>query len=506
MSYAPLTEPDIPSGVARMNWSKSVAVVTLFLAAVTVLIVGAQPELEPPLIFSGSVPELVQVGENRPIEVDVATSPPADTIEIASVDGPATAVLSNTILRIEPEPEAEGTVTVGLNACIDGECVQEVITAEVFAENDPPLPGRDQITAGAAQQILQIPVLENDVDEEGHPLSIVSAEVVVGEGTVGIVENNTELLFTATPGSAGDWTLAYVVSDGQGGFAEGTVTVSDGDAPPEPRADQVTMSTGETIDIEVLENDLDDGGVDALIIADAWIEDVRDRSVLDVSVVGEQRIRLVAGAEDGVVEVAYAAQDERGRSTSGTLTVTIEPLPPQAIDDEIVVIAGQPTLIDVLANDTPADGIDPTTLAIVSSSSPAIGVDLSNGQILYSPALGESGNANLTYEICNASGQCDTANASIVVDSTVLGLGELQINSFAGPQFVPWAVLSSGQAPVPANAVVTTSTGGVELFNDDPVLTPEGALIISPIPDIRGRADITISVDGRTYEVTLIVS
>lgn len=511
MSYAPQSNSALAEDPTRLQWGRAVFVVAIFVIVLMILILTVQPaqSVAEPLTFDESLPSEVVVRENSPLEVDVSTEPAADTIDIQNVEGPATVVLNRTLLRIEPEPEAEGTVRVDIRACVDGDCVDRSITAEVIAENDPPLPGDDEAIAAANVATLLIPVLENDTDEEGHELAIVSAEVERGEGVVSVSPDNRELLFTPRPGVAGDWVLSYVVSDGEGGLAEGTVTIFDGDAAPEPRADEVTLLAGQNLEIEVLANDVDDGGVSALRVSDVWIEQAGGFSALEVSTVDDRRIQIVAGPEPGVVDVMYVAEDERGRSTLGVLTVTIETLAPTAIDDELTVVAGSSAVVDVLANDLPRDGLDPTTLTLVSSSSRSVGINLADFTIVYEPSASENEDVDVTYEICNGAGQCDTATLRLTVESaqpTVAGQGSIQLSGEVGVQVVPWQIVSGGDANFPANATTAISTQGVELFSVPPSIGVDGSLTLAPAAGASGAAVIAVDVDDRRYQITVSVT
>lgn len=509
MSYKSHPSPGHSDDPTRVHWASAVLVSAVFLLAATVILVTAQPQpnqVAAPLTFDESVPEDVDVGENRPVEIDVSTEPAADTIEIQSVEGPATVVLNNTLLRIEPEPEADGTVQVNLQACLDGECVDRTIIAEIIPENDPPLPGSDEATATATQRSLRIPVLDNDVDDEGHVLAIESAAVERGEGSVTVIADNTELLFTPAVGAAGDWELSYIVSDGEGGLAQGSVTVRDADLAPRPRADDVTVTAGQSLQVEVLENDVDDGGVAALRVSDAWIEQTGGFSAVEISVVDSRRIEIIAGTEPGTYEVLYVAEDQRGRSTTGVLNVTIESVAPTAVDDEFVVVAGSAASIDVLANDLPAGALDPTTLRLVSSNSDAVGISLSDYSIVYEPRPGESGNVELTYEICNGAGQCDTASLNLVVQASGFGQGRIQISGEIGQQVLPWQIVSGGATSFPANVPVSITSQGDSVFSAAPTIDATGALTITPVPGADGTAIIVVNVDGRTYQITVVVT
>ena len=65
---------------------------------------------------------------------------------------------------------------------------------------------------------MTIPVLANDTDANGDPLSVSA----VTNGTKGTVVNNgTSVTYTPNAGTSGTDTFTYTVADGRGGLATG---------------------------------------------------------------------------------------------------------------------------------------------------------------------------------------------------------------------------------------------------------------------------------------------
>ncbi|MBI5914897.1 MAG: T9SS type A sorting domain-containing protein [Bacteroidetes bacterium] len=86
-----------------------------------------------------------------------------------------------------------------------------------------------------------------------------------------------------------------------------------------------------------------------------------------------------------------------------------------AADDYATTLAGQSIEIDVLANDT-TNGTN-LVIANIPNVNNGTAVD-TNGhtKILFTPAAGFTGIANLNYTICDAQGSCDVATVSICVN------------------------------------------------------------------------------------------
>jgi hypothetical protein len=86
---------------------------------------------------------------------------------------------------------------------------------------------------------------------------------------------------------------------------------------------------------------------------------------------------------------------------------------PVAVDDTGVAVLGIPTSIDVLANDTDADGdLSPSTLSIVSQ--PGRGsATVANNQIVYQSVGFYLGSTTLVYRVCDSGGRCDNATVTV---------------------------------------------------------------------------------------------
>lgn len=86
-----------------------------------------------------------------------------------------------------------------------------------------PVPTNDNVTTAFNTPIVISP-LENDTGSA--PLTISSATVPTGSGTVVVQPGNTTLLYTPPVNTSGGYTISYGVMDAQGDTATGTVHVS----------------------------------------------------------------------------------------------------------------------------------------------------------------------------------------------------------------------------------------------------------------------------------------
>lgn len=113
-------------------------------------------------------------------------------------------------------------------------------------------------------------------------------------------------------------------------------------------------------------------------------------------------------------------------------TVLIDPTPtpvvhaPVANDDTFTGLLNSKYSIDVLANDTDADGnLDPSTLSIVSSSAPSaaatVKVDGGKIQVQVSATLARS--FTITYQVCDTTDLCAQAVVHVTTALSILNIG-----------------------------------------------------------------------------------
>jgi hypothetical protein len=91
--------------------------------------------------------------------------------------------------------------------------------------------------------------------------------------------------------------------------------------------------------------------------------------------------------------------------------------PPVVADDAATVSADGAVVINVLANDSDADGdLDPSTVRVTSGPSHGtVSIDPLTGAITYTPAAGFAGVDSFTYEVCDAAGLCAAGTVAVSV-------------------------------------------------------------------------------------------
>ena len=172
---------------------------------------------------------------------------------------------------------------------------------------------------------LQVDPRANDSDPDGEALTVTSAVVTSGAGTV--TTDGQVLAIGAAAGFVGPLVVTYAVSDPRGGQAQSTVTVDVITAPNRPPVagtDAVSVKVGRTYRIPVLANDSDpDGDRLTLVKVGKAKHGTARRS-------GSKVVYRAPKSWTGTTKVAYTVRDAAGATTRGTLTITVERRTPVA--------------------------------------------------------------------------------------------------------------------------------------------------------------------------------
>ncbi|PQO34778.1 tandem-95 repeat protein [Bremerella cremea] len=147
----------------------------------------------------------------------------------------------------------------------------------------------------------------------------------------------------------------------------------------------------------------------------------------------------------GTDSFTYKTNDGRLDSNVATVEITVSEVndPPIAVDDRATTTVNNAVVINVLDNDTDANG-DP--LQVSQTTQPSNGTVSVNrdGSVTYSPATGFSGNDSFSYTINDGKGGSDIATVSVVVEA-VNTPPVAQDDAYATSEDVPLVVsVSSG--------------------------------------------------------------
>jgi VCBS repeat-containing protein len=297
-----------------------------------------------------------------------------------------------------------------------------------MAEDDSAVTNEDNPVTVAAPGVLG-----NDSDSDADDTLTVTA--VDTSATVGSVtawnadgsftyDPNGQFEYLQTGDSATD-SFTYTVSDGRGGTDTATVTVTINgiNDPPVAANDGATTDEDSPVTIVapgVLANDSDPDVGDTLTVTSvntsgtagsvtAWNAD----GAFTYDPNGQFEYLQVGGSATD--SFAYTVSDGNDGTDTATVTITIDGVndPPVALDDSATTNENTPVTINVLNNDSDADG---DTLTVDSVTQGANGsVTYNATTVTYAPAVNSTGIDSFTYTISDGNGGTATATVTIAV-------------------------------------------------------------------------------------------
>ncbi|WP_250028212.1 Ig-like domain-containing protein [Paractinoplanes maris] len=315
-----------------------------------------------------------------------------------------------------------------------------------------------------------------------------------------VVEPDGTITYTPDLGWTGTDSFGYFVADGHGAGDSATVTVTTANAAPVAVSDSRSTPSGTRLDILVLDNDSDPNNnplhVDSISQPQAGAG--------TATLTGDVVSYTPAAGFTGTAAFSYVVQDSLGARTTGQITVVVGNAKPHAADDLATVAYRGSVTIDVLGNDTDANG---DTLTVASAGSPGHGTaTIAGGRIVYQAPAGFSGDATFTYVVTDGT-DTDTATVVVTVGNAVPTAADQSVHT-AGDTAVRIDVLRGSNDPNGDPLTVggfTSPAHGTLVHNADETLT------YTPDTGWSGTDTFDFTVgDGRggtaTKKVTVVVT
>jgi len=254
-------------------------------------------------------------------------------------------------------------------------------------------------------------VLSNDYDDDGDALTVSSVTAPLSGSAV--LNSDNTITYTPNADYNGSDSFSYTVSDGNGGSDTATVsiTVDAVNDAPVASGDSATTQEGTAVTIDVLANDSDVDG-DALSV-DAVTQPADGTVVINA----DHTLTYTPNSGfQGGDSFTYTISDGNGGSDSANVAIEVTATndAPVADDDLASTNEDNPVSIDVLANDSDADG-DVLTTSNVTAASHGVVVINSDNTITYTPNANFNGSDSFTYTVSDGNGGSDTATVSLTV-------------------------------------------------------------------------------------------
>ena len=371
---------------------------------VTVLPVNDAPE---------AVDDEAETPEDETVTVDVLandTDADGDRLRVETVSAAAhgTAAVAGGAVTYAPAANYHGadrfTYVVSDGR---GGTATATVDVTVLPVNDAPEAVDDEAET-PEDETVTVDVLANDTDADGDRLRVETVSAAA-HGTAAVAGGAVTYAPAANYHGADRFT--YVVSDGRGGTATATVdvTVLPVNDAPEAVDDEAETPEDETVTVDVLANDTDADG-DRL-----RVETVSAAAHGTAAVAGGAVTYAPAANYHGADRFTYVVSDGRGGTATATVDVTVLPVndAPEAVDDEAETPEDETVTVDVLANDTDADG-DRLRVETVSAAAHGTAA-VAGGAVTYAPAANYHGADRFTYVVSDGRGLADTATVEVTV-------------------------------------------------------------------------------------------
>jgi len=350
------------------------------------------------------------------------TDADGDTLTIGIISNPnnGSAVRTGNSIRYTPNTGFTGsdTFTYNISDGNGGTNSANVTVTVSSLPNVAPVANNDSATTDGIRT-REINVLANDTDEDNDTLRI-TGFTPPNNGTVIILSAGSSLSYTPNASFSGTETFNYTITDDNGGIDNATVTVTvPTNNAPDAVEDVASVFFNETVTVNVLANDTDPDG-DTLSIVPGSVS---------VFTLGFARLNtngtIFFDPQGNVasLSVFYTVTDGRGGTDSAVLTISsTDPDDdnesfPDTTNDFVTTPVNTAVFIDVLGNDTDADG-DTLLLGMVDQGQNGTTQAVTrNGVVgvLYTPNPGFTGLDTFFYGVEDGRGK----NGSGIVEITV---------------------------------------------------------------------------------------
>ena len=366
------------------------------------------PDYEPP----AAVADHATTPEDSPVQIDVLandTDPRGFPLKVLQVSKPLAGRAWESgagTISYQPATNFYGTdsFTYTVSNSRDG-MAMAVVTVDVTPLPDPPV-AADDYAITLEDTPTELDVLANDSDPDGNPVSIVDFT----QPRMGVVtpSANATLRYEPAANTNGLDSFTYRITDGQGGFAQATVSVMVKPVNDPPSAEDLVVTLNRNNPRDIIFRASDPDG------------DTLSFRLLDEPGHGElwkyPTIATYYPKKDfsGTDRFTYVANDGQLDSLPATVTLNILDLnnAPTAEDQSLVVRTNQPLQITLHATD-----LDDQTLVLSIVKLPLHGtLEGSGTNYTYRPNPGFLGTDEFTFVASD--GQDTSSEARISIEVT----------------------------------------------------------------------------------------
>jgi len=401
---------------------------------ITVTIVGTN---RVPTVSLSASPDSMQAGGSSTLSW---ASSNAETCEIDQGVGPVPLEGSKGVTPLE-------TTTYTITARNSAGASTANVTVTVLNQG---LSVNDDHASTPEDTGVAVDVLAND---SGMGLSVAG----VTQGAHGLVSLSLQGVVAYVPESNfnGEDRFTYVVRDGLGATATGTVVVAVNPVNDPPLADSQSLSVDQDTGTPVLLSGSDpDGDLLSFVVAALPAHGSLNGNPPHLTY-------NPAAGYHGPDGFTFKASDGSLASEPATVSIMVNRVnrPPTAVGDAAATGEGKAVVVPVLANDGDPDG-DVLHVTAFSQGSHGTVADAGNDSLVYTPAAEFTGEDRFTYTVSDGKG--GSASGTVIIQVTPLTSISLKITSPLEGEFIAGpTVMVRGTMVNPAGHETGVTVGGV---------------------------------------------
>ena len=294
------------------------------------------------------------------------------------------------------------------------------VTITVNPVNDAPVAVNDGASTDEDNSV-DVDVLANDTDvDTGDTLSI-NSFTQPGNGTTSLVGG--KIRYTPNPNWYGTDTFTYTTRDNSGAIsntATVTITINPVNDAPIAQNDSKTIDEDSSATGKVTASDVDE---DTLTYSVGTGSESPQHGTVNLNSTTGAYTYTPNSNWHGTDSFTVLVSDGNGGTAVSTVTITVNSVNdiPVAQNDTATTKEGKSTNINVLSNDSDADG-DSLTVTNVTQPNHGTAAINADGTITYTPNSNWYGTDSFTYTVSDGNGGTTTATVTITVNQAVSNL------------------------------------------------------------------------------------
>jgi large repetitive protein len=290
------------------------------------------------------------------------------------------------------------------------------VSITVTPLNDPPV-ADDELLTTNEDTSGNVNVLAGDTDVDGDTLTVTTLTPTAAHGTVSCTAAGV-CTYTPAADYSGPDSFDYTVSDGNGGTDTGTVSVTVTPVNDPPVADDEALTTAEDTPSDPLDVLAGDTDVDGGPLTVPSLSPAAAHGTVSCTAAGMCTYTPAANYH-GTDSFDYTVSDGNGGTDTGTVSVTVTPVPdaPDAVDDTLTTPEDTAGNVNVLANDADGDGDTLTVTTLAPTATNGTVACTAGGVCTYTPNAGFTGSDSFSYSISDGNGGNDTATVLVTVSA-----------------------------------------------------------------------------------------